>query len=262
MLDTSHVPCAHVPKGILCNPSNQPKQRLALTSPTWARGFSRVLRHSACPRGTKNEVPMQRRTRAANGLGGRIRRGPFWIETCRQDSRLWASPLGAPRSRKAEFLLLPKTLSSGCPRARARGLNPIFQPSVYLARVNAIRRNREQLRKSGGKAVNRVTAHILQCASICAWLLSGLIGLDESYLLAWPIQDKGEKRMGTIHRLWPVPALTESRARARCSQVRRFAVRCQLLDGCRRLAEIISREIAGNRRGTGGLTGWLVSLWR
>jgi len=63
-LDTSHVSCAHVPKEILCNPSNQRKQQLALTSPTWARGFSRVLRHSACSRGAKNEVPMQRRARA------------------------------------------------------------------------------------------------------------------------------------------------------------------------------------------------------
>jgi hypothetical protein len=32
--------------------------------------------------------------------------------------------------------------------------------------------------------------------------------------------------------------------------------------GALSVSEIISREIAGNRRGTGDLTGWLVSLWR
>ena len=54
MLETPHVSCSHVPKGILCNPSNQREQTLALTSPMWGRDLSRALRESACPRGAKN----------------------------------------------------------------------------------------------------------------------------------------------------------------------------------------------------------------
>jgi hypothetical protein len=86
--------------------------------------------------------------------------------------------------------------------------------------------------------------------------------LSKRCVLASTIRVQGKKRMGTIYRLCPVLAVTEPRARARRSQTRRFTVPRQLLDGYRRLAKIISREIAGNRRGTGGLTGWLVSPWR
>jgi hypothetical protein len=88
------------------------------------------------------------------------------------------------------------------------------------------------------------------------WALGGLAAmgrmlgqLSKGFQLASPVQVKVAKRMGAIHRV-------------RGRQSRRVTVRCLLLDGYRWLSEIISREIAGNRRGTGDLTGWLVSLWR
>ena len=96
--------------------------------------------------------------------------------------------------------------------------------------------------------MNRVTAHTLQCASICAWLLCGLTGLGQRCLLVWLIQDKREKWMGTIHRLWLVTAVTESRAWARRSQMRLFAVRCQSWMGVGGLQKL-SR---GKSRGTAG----------
>jgi hypothetical protein len=101
------------------------------------------------------------------------------------------------------------------------------------------------------------------------WPLGGLSAmgrmlgrLSKRFLLAAPVWVRGAKRMGAIYRLWPGPPVTGMRACVRGRQLRRVTVRCLLLDVCRRLSEIISREIAGNRRGTGDLTGWLVSLWR
>jgi hypothetical protein len=74
--------CARVPKGILGNPSNQRKQTLALTSPTWARGLSRVLGECACPRGAKVE-----------GLSPRFRfPGPLPLCTKTPKSRIPAFP--------------------------------------------------------------------------------------------------------------------------------------------------------------------------
>ena len=55
MLESPRISCAYVPKGIVLNPLNQQKQPLAMTSPTWARGLSCVLRESACPRGAEIE---------------------------------------------------------------------------------------------------------------------------------------------------------------------------------------------------------------
>ena len=100
------------------------------------------------------------------------------------------------------------------------------------------------------------------------WPLGGLatmghtLGrLSKGLQLTSPVWVGGARRMRAIHRHWPVPAVAGVRACVRGRQLRR-TVLGPLLDGCRGLAEIISREIAGNRRGTGGSTGWLVSLWR
>ena len=97
------------------------------------------------------------------------------------------------------------------------------------------------------------------------WPLGGLSAmgrmlgrLSKGFQLTSPVWVKGAKRLGAIHRLWPVQPVTGMRACVRGRQLRRVTVRCLLLDGYRRLSEIISREIAGNRRGTGDLTGWLV----
>jgi len=79
--------------------------------------------------------------------------------------------------------------------------------------------------------------------------------LSKRCMLASPIRVEGEKRMRTMHRLRHAPALTEQSTRARRSQMQRFSVRCQLPDECRWLAEIISRETAGKRRGNDGLNG-------
>ena len=101
------------------------------------------------------------------------------------------------------------------------------------------------------------------------WPLGGLAAmgcmlgrLSKGFLLASPVWVRAAKRVGAIHRLSPVPAVTVVRVCVRGRQLRRVTVRCLLLDGYRWLSEIISREIAGNRRGTGDLTGWLASLWR
>ena len=131
MLGTPHVSCPHVRKGILCNPSNQRKQPLALTSPTWARG------RSPCAAGN----PM-----------------PTW----------------GKKPRNAEFLLFPKTLSSGCPRARARGENPIFRPALQSAQAGAIP---HKWRK--GRGTNS-TKRVAQSASIPTWPPCGTSGHPEN----------------------------------------------------------------------------------
>jgi hypothetical protein len=189
----------------------------------------------------------------------------------RSPSERFASP-GSParvlKPRNKEIPLFPKNLLRGTARARARAksrfldqpYNPrmLTQGSVTRTNPGKAEAKPEPGRANGSRNVRGSSL----------WPLGGLAAmghmrwrLSRGFLLASPVWVKGAKRMGTIHRLWPVPAATGVRACVRGRQMRCVTVRCPLLDGCRGLAEIISREIAGNRRGTGGLTGWLVSLW-
>jgi hypothetical protein len=214
VLETFHVSCAHVPKGILCNPSNQRKQQLALTSPTWARGL------------------MRRRARAANGLGRRIRGFPFQIESPFDEIRVSRPPhwVLRPEKQNSCFSLKPCQV---VPHARARVGKIRFFDHPYNPR------KREQSRTSGGKAVELAVPNVLRNARRSApglpvglAAMGHMLGrLSKRCVLASTIRVQGKKRMGTIHRLSPVLSVTESRARARRSQMRRFAVRCQLLDG-------------------------------
>jgi hypothetical protein len=116
--------------------------QLALASPTWARGCSRVLRHRACPRGAKNEVPVQRCT------------------------RLWASQWARqdPEKQNSCFSLKPCQVVA---HARARvGKIPIYD-RLYTPR------KREQSRANGGKAVDLAKANALQF--IAAYSFSALL---------------------------------------------------------------------------------------
>jgi hypothetical protein len=63
------------------------------------------------------------------------------------------------------------------------------------------------------------------------------------------------KRLGAIHRLWPVSAVTNVRACVRGRQLRRVTVRCLF----QKLSRGKSREIAGNRR-FNGMAGESVAL--
>jgi hypothetical protein len=181
--------------------------------------------------------------------------------------------LGPPstclKPRNTEIPLSPKTLSRGTARARARAksrsLDQPYNPRM-LTQESVTRTNpgKAEAKLEPGRANT-----LRNVRGSSPWPLGGLaaIGrmlgrLSMGFLFASPVRVKGAKRMGAIHRLWPVPGMTGSRECVRGRQLRRVTVRCQLRDGCRGLSEIISREIAGNRRGTGGLTGWLVSLWR
>jgi hypothetical protein len=210
MLQPPDVSCAPVPKGILCNPSNQRKQPLALTSPTWARGLTRVLRESACPHGAKNREKQN---------------SCFSTKPCQVVAHARA------RVGKIRFFDHP--------------YNPRMLTQGSVARTNPDKA--EAKAEPGG-------------ANTLPWPLGGLAAMgrvlgrrSRGFLLASPVWVSGAKRMGAIHRLWTVPAVTGVRACVRGRQLRRVTVRCQSLDECRRLSEIISREIAGNRRGTGGL---------
>jgi hypothetical protein len=188
---------------ILCNPSNQRKQPLALTSPTWARGLTRVLRESACPHGAKTPEK-QNSCFSTNPVK--------WLPT---------------RARGEKIRLFDQPY------------NPRMLTQESVTRTNP---DKGEAKPEPGGA---------NTFAQCAWVLS--------LASRWT---GGHGAMGAIHRLWPVAPVTGARACVRGRQLRRVTVRCQLLDRYRWLSEIISREIAGNRRGTGGLTEWLVSLWR
>jgi hypothetical protein len=202
------------------------KQPLALTSPTWVRGLSRVLREGARPRGAEN--------------------------------------------REKQNSCFPPKLCQVVDHARARvGKIRLFDQPYNPRMLTQESVTRTNPGKAGAKPEPSRANGSRNVRGSSPWPLGGLaaIGrmlgrLSKGFLLASPVWVRGAKRIGAIHRLWPVPTVTGSMACAPRSQMRRVTVRRPLLDGCRGLAEIISREIAGNRRGTGGLTRWLVSLWR
>jgi hypothetical protein len=198
------------------------KQPLALASPTWVRGLSRVLREGARPRGVEN----------------------------REKQNSCCSPKPCQ--------VIPHT------RARVGKIRLFDQPynPRMLTQESVTRTNSD---KAEAKPEPGGANTLRNVRGSSPWSLGGLAAkgrmlgrLSEGFLLASPVWVRGAKGMGAIHRLWPVPSVTGVRACVRGRQLRRVTARCLLLDGYRRPAEIISREIAGNRR----LTGWLVSLWR
>ena len=202
------------------------KQPLALTSPTWVRGVRRVLREGARPRGAENRE--------------------------KQNSCFSPNPCQVVDHARARV---------GKIRIFDQPYNPrmLTQESVTRTNPGKAGAKPEPGRANGSRNVRGSSS----------WPLGGLVAmgrmlgrLSKGFLLASPIWVRGAKRRGAIHRLWPVPPVTGVRVCVRARQLRRVTVRCLWLDGYRKLSEIISREIAGNRRGTGGLTGWLVSLWR
>jgi hypothetical protein len=202
------------------------KQPLALTSPTWVRGVRRVLREGARPRGAENRE--------------------------KQNSCFSPKPCQVVAHARARV---------GKIRLFDQPYNPRMLTQGSVTRTNP---DKGEAKPEPGGAI---TLRNVRGSSL--WPLGGLSAmgrmlgrLSKGFQLTSPVWVKGAKRLGAIHRLWLVPVVTGARACVRGRQLRRAAVRCQLRDGCRRLSEIISREIAGNRRGTGGLTGWLVSLWR
>ena len=209
------------------------KQRLALTSPTWVRGHSRALREGARPRGAKNREkqnsglspkpcqgvahararvgkirlfdqpynPRMQEQFSASG-GKAVKLGPTGMRSASPEP-----PSACLKPRNTEIPLLPKSLSRGTARARAKSrffdhpYNPRMLTQLGLTRTNP-----------------------------------GKVG-------AKPESGKACTLPGVY----------------RCSRC--VTVRGPLLDGCRGLAEIISREISGTPRITGVLTGWLVSPW-
>jgi hypothetical protein len=173
------------------------------------------------------------------------------------------------KPRNTEIPLLPKSLSRGTARARARAKSRFFDHPYNPRMLTQESVTRTNPGKAGAKPEPGRANGSRNVRGSSPWPLGGLAAmgrmlgrLSKRFLLASPVWVRGAKRMGAIHRLWPVPPVMSARACVRGLQLRRVAVRCLLPDGYRRLSEIISREIAGNRRGTGDLTGWLVSLWR
>ena len=139
--------------------------------------------------------------------------------------------------------------------------NPRMLTQLSLTRTNPGKAE-AKLETGGANTLRNVRGSSL-------WPLDGLSAmgrmlgrLSKGFQLASPVWVRGAKLMGAIRRLWSAPAVTGVRASVRGRQLRRVSVRCPWLEGYRKVSEIISREIAGNRRGTGGLTRWLVSLWR
>ena len=184
----------------------------------------------------------------------------------------FASP-GPPstclKPRNTEIPLFPKTLSRGIARARTRAksrffdrpYNPRMLTQLSLTRTNPVKAE-----------ANPETGRANTLRDVCRssrWPFGGMAAMgrllgrgSKGFQLTSRVRVSGVKRMGTIHRHWRVRAVTGSSAWERGSQLQCVTVRGPLLDGCMGPAEIISREIAGNRRGTGGSTRWLVSLWR
>jgi hypothetical protein len=202
------------------------KQPLALTSPTWVRGLSRVLREGTRPCGAENRE--------------------------KQNSCFSPKPCQVVAHARARV---------GKIRLFDQPYNPRMLTHESVTRTNP--------GKAGAKPEPGRANGSRNVRGSSLWPLGGLSAmrrmlrrLSKGFQITSPVWVKDAKRLGAIHRLWPVPPVTGARACVRGRQLRRVTVRCQLLGGCRGLSEIISREIAGNRRGTGGLTGWLVSLWR
>jgi hypothetical protein len=202
------------------------KQPLALTSPTWVRGLSRVLRGGTRPRGAENREKLN---------------SCFSPKPCQV--------VAHARARVGKIRLFDQPY------------NPRMLTQGSVTRTNTAKA--EAKPESGGA----ITLRNVRGSSL--WPLGGLSGmgrmlgrLSKGFQLTSPVWAKAAKRLGAIHRLWPVPPVTGMRACVRGRQLRRVTVRCLLLDGYRRLSEIISREISGTPRITGVLTGWLVSLWR
>ena len=202
------------------------KQPLALTSPTWVRGLSRVLREGTRPCGAENRE--------------------------KQNSCFSPKPCQVVAHARARV---------GKIRLFDQPYNPRMLTHESVTRTNP--------GKAGAKPEPGRANGSRNVRGSSLWPLGGLSAmrrmlrrLSKGFQITSPVWVKDAKRLGAIHRLWPVPAVTGARACVRGRQLRRVTVRCLLLDGYRWLSEIISREIAGNRRGTGDLTGWLVSLWR
>jgi hypothetical protein len=188
------------------------KQPLALTSSTWVRGFSRVLREGARPRGAENREKQN---------------SCFSPKPCQV--------VAHARARVGKIRLFDQPYT---PRM-------LTQESVTRTNPGKVGAEPEPGRANGSRNMRGSSP----------WPLGGLAAmgrmlgrLTKGFLLASPVWVRGAKRMGAIHRLWPVPPVTGMRACVRGRQLRRVTVRCLLLDGYRgfqKLSRGKSRETAG-----------------
>ena len=166
------------------------KQPLALTSPTWVRGLSRVLRGGTRPRGAENREkqnscfspkPCQVVAHARARVGKiRLFDQPYNPRMLTQESVTRTNP------GKAGAKPEPGRANGSC---NGRGSSP-----WPLGGLSAMRRMLGRLSR-GFQLTSRV------------WV-------------------KGAKRLGAIHRLWLVPPVTGARACVRGRQLRRVTVRC------------------------------------
>ena len=188
------------------------KQPLALTSPTWVRGVRRVLREGARPRGAENREKQN---------------SCFSPKPCQVVAHARA------RVGKIRFFDQPYN-----PRM-------LRQESVTRTNPGKAGAKPEPGRANGSRNVRESSP----------WPLGGLAAmgrmlgrLSKGFLLASPVWVRGAKRMGAIHRLWPVPPVTGMRAWfeiANCGSLR-CAVCCWMgIGGFQKLSRGKSRETAG-----------------
>jgi hypothetical protein len=188
------------------------KQPLALTSPTWVRGVRRVLREGARPRGEENREKQN---------------SSFSPKPCQE--------VAHARARVGKIRLFDQPY------------NPRMLTQESVTRTNQAKA--EAKPEPGGA----ITLRNVRGSSL--WPLVGLsamgrmLGATEQGIPArFACLVKGAKRLGAIHRLWPVPPVTGARAWfevANCGALRCVVCRWMGTGGFQKLSRGKSRGIDG-----------------
>jgi hypothetical protein len=139
----------------------------------------------------------------------------------------------AVKRGEANMLQVVKGYSTRA-RAKSRFFDRPYNPRMLTQeRVSRTNSGKAEAKPEPGRANTLVNVR-----ESSPWPLGGLAAmgrmlgqLRKAFQLASPVWVRGAKRMGAIHSLWPMPAVTGVRACVRGRQLRRVTVRCQLLDG-------------------------------
>jgi hypothetical protein len=161
-----------------------------------------------------------------------------------------ALPARVLKPRYTEIPLFPKTLSSGIARARARAKSPVLDQPYNPRMLTQESVTRTNPGKTGAKPEPGRANGSRNVRGSSPWPVGGLaaIGrmlgrLSRGFLLASRVQVKGVKRMGTIHRLWPVLSVSRLTHDHRADNAPLYGA----LSVARRVAGACRNYLAGNR---------------
>ncbi len=173
--------------------ANQRKQPLTLSSPTWARGLCGLLQESACPHGAKinglsprfcipGPLPFCAKTRkgripafAQNLVKWLPTRARVWGKSDFSTTRtIRACKSNSLKPRNTEIPLLPKSLSRGTARARARAKSRFFDHPYNPRMLTQLSLTRTNPGKAGAKPESGRASTLPGVYRCSRWPIGGL----------------------------------------------------------------------------------------